>query len=135
MLSQAADAGDVTTVNVISALPEGEPQGSFVVRAEVTATGRDLLRQVCSEAKIPLRLNYVLTTSDGHLVSMTQQLRTVRSIQEGQNVYLNTQGWTMIKYTEDCKALTVVKHLTQTLNCMLHSVYKCKNCFLSVVKK
>ena len=103
MLSSGAGAGErdggggssedgTITINILSALPEGEPQGSFAIRVSPTATGRDLLRLVCKEARVPLHPTYVLHTSEGARVSMDKPLHAINSIQEGKNLHWNTSG-------------------------------------------
>ena len=95
MLSSNAGGGDgddIITINILSALPEGEPQGSFSIRVSPRATGRDLLRLVCKEARVPLDPNYVLSTSEGGQVPMDKPLLSVSCIQEGRNLHWNTYG-------------------------------------------
>lgn len=77
-------------INVLSSLPEGEPQGSFVLHAPPTATGRDLLRRVCKMAKVPLKNSYVLITDDGDRIHMDRQLASITSIQKGKSLIWNS---------------------------------------------
>ena len=90
--ASGSDGDNIITVNILSALPEGEPQGSFAIRVSPRATGRDLLRLVCKEARVPLDPNYVLSTSEGGQVPMDKPLLSVSCIQEGRNLHWNTYG-------------------------------------------
>ncbi|KAK7110246.1 ectonucleoside triphosphate diphosphohydrolase 8-like [Littorina saxatilis] len=91
MADESSNDGDGTlTINILSSLPEGEPQGSFVIKVSPMATGRDLLRLVCKEARVPVHPHYVLHTTEGALVPMNQQLLSISSIKEGKNLHWNT---------------------------------------------
>ena len=85
--------GQQISITVLSSLPEGEPQGSFLVQIPTTATGGEVLRLVCKQAKVPLHPSYVLMTGDGVRLPMDRQVASITSIQEGKNLLWNSLGW------------------------------------------
>ena len=90
--TDASDGQGTIAVNILSDLPEGDPQGSFTVRVSLEATGRDLLRQVCKQARVTLHPAYALQTDNGDPVSLDRPLTSVSSIQQGRILHWIMQG-------------------------------------------
>lgn len=79
------------TITVHSELPEGDPQGRFVIKIQPTATGRQLLRLLCREANITMNRDFALHLLSGDLIPLDYSL-TSANIQEGSVVYWKRDG-------------------------------------------
>ncbi|RUS72025.1 hypothetical protein EGW08_020209 [Elysia chlorotica] len=77
-------------VTVQSILPPEEPQGRFSIRISKDATVEDLLKQLCKEARVPVKLQFALRSS-GHNVLQRKDSLMKRNISDGSVLHWTTE--------------------------------------------
>ena len=78
-------------VIVQSILPPEEPQGRFSIKISKDATVEDLLKQLCKEANVPVKLNFALR-SNGHNVLQKRDSLTKRNIVDGSVLHWTSES-------------------------------------------
>ncbi|GFR90436.1 ectonucleoside triphosphate diphosphohydrolase 1 [Elysia marginata] len=82
--------GDIE-VTVQSVLPSDEPQGRFSIKISKEATVEELLKQLCREANVPVKLNFSLRSNGQDILRRTDSL-SKRNIVDGSVLHWTSEA-------------------------------------------
>lgn len=82
---------DEIEVIVQSILPPNEPQGRFSIKISKEATVEDLLKQLCKEANVPVKLNFTLRSNGQSLLHRKDSLSN-RNIRDGSILHWTSEA-------------------------------------------